>query len=58
MKAKYEYDVITKGYGKLVAAVSTRRDARQEKSAYEESSNKKAKIIQRKYILAEEKVVR
>ena len=58
MKTKYEYDVIDKTTGVRVSWGNTRLEARTEKSIYEMTQDSKAKILQRKYVLQEQREIR
>lgn len=55
MKTKYEYDVVINN--QVIYYADNRQEARDVKNI-EKSEGFDAKIIQRKYVLAEEKVVR
>jgi hypothetical protein len=55
MKTKYEYDVVLQDGAVYYAG--TRQEAREKKQLCKEFGNK-AKIVQRKYVLAEQKEVR
>lgn len=55
-KVRYEYDVVVNGVG--IKGLSSRDDARVEKRALEAIDGVKHEIIQRKFVLAEVKVVR
>jgi hypothetical protein len=55
MKVKYEYDVVFQDG--IVYYTGTRQEAREKKQLCEEFGNK-AKIVQRKYVLQEEREVR
>lgn len=58
MKTKYEYDVVAKRpYGTLTLKAKNREEAREGKRELKESGID-TEIIQRKYVLAEERVVR
>lgn len=55
MKIRYEYDVVVGN--EVVYYASTRQEAREIKS-YEKCDGNQAKIVQRKYILQEQREVR
>ena len=59
MKTRYEYDIVDADYGYVIATDYTREEARKTKREYKEDCPKqKFAIIQRKYILSEQKEVR
>ena len=60
MKTKYEYDVVSKQDPAMIFAngLQSREQARDEKRFIEEIYDASTKIIQRKYELTSEKVVR
>lgn len=57
MKTKYEYDIVEKATGRLISYANSRSEARIEKDICNQCGSD-VKIIQRKYVLTEEKVVR
>jgi len=58
-QVKYEYDIVDAQYGYVIERVYVREDARKLKQEFSvECPKQKINIIQRKYKLAEEKVVR
>lgn len=58
MKAIYQYDVVCKTDNAVDAVANTRETARQWKRDFEKQYSDKYKIIQKKYVLTEEKEVR
>lgn len=58
MKAIYEYHVVCKTDDAVDAVANTREVARKWKRDFEKQYSDKYKIIQKKYVLTEEKEVR
>jgi hypothetical protein len=57
MKTKYEYDVVVNDGGVFDLTCNTRAEARQIKNSWIKSEYK-AKIVQRKYVLQEQREIR
>lgn len=57
MKTVYLYDIVNKKSNAVVATAPTRQEARDVKNYYKGFGNS-ISIVQKKYVLAEQKVVR